>query len=311
MASFLQQAVNKKLAHPPAFLPSNLQLEVIMGSRAYGVNSDTSDYDIYGFAIPPKDVIFPHLAGVIPGFGNQGKPFEQYEQQKIFLNDKEVSFNIYNIVKYFQLCMDNNPNMIDSLFVPENCVLHTTQVGNMVRDNRRMFLSKQCWHKFKGYAFAQMHKMNNKVPTGNRKDSVDKYGFDVKFAYNILRLLDECEQILIDGDIDLQRSKEQMKAIRKGEWSEQNIRDYFQAKLPVLETAYQNSKLPDRPDEGQIKKLLLDCLELHYGDLSNVIVQPDASIIALKQIEDIINKNRSLLWNKNYCQSSEKELMTQ
>jgi hypothetical protein len=75
----------------------------------------------------------------------------------------EYDFAVYGVVKYFQLCMDNNPNMIDSLFVPRNCVLHSTEVGEMIRENRRMFLHKGAWHKFKGYAYAQASKIRNKV----------------------------------------------------------------------------------------------------------------------------------------------------
>ena len=74
----------------------------------------------------------------------------------------------------------------------------------MVRDNRRLFLSKEAWKKFRGYAQAQLKKMNDKQPEGKRKEIVDRYGFDVKFAYHIIRLMDEAEQILLDGDLDLE-----------------------------------------------------------------------------------------------------------
>ena len=67
-------------------------------------------------------------------------------------------FAVYNIVRFFQLCMENNPNMVDALFVPDNMIVHITHVGNMVRDARKMFLHKGAYHKFKGYAFSQLHK---------------------------------------------------------------------------------------------------------------------------------------------------------
>lgn len=69
-------------------------------------------------------------------------------------------------------------NIIDSIFTDQTCVLHTTEIGNMVRDSRKIFLHKGSWHKFKGYSFAQMHKMNLKDATGKRKEIRDKYGFD-------------------------------------------------------------------------------------------------------------------------------------
>jgi len=51
-----------RLLKPPRWLPSNVQYETIMGSVAYGVSSDTSDVDLYGWAIPPKDDVF-HIFG--------------------------------------------------------------------------------------------------------------------------------------------------------------------------------------------------------------------------------------------------------
>jgi predicted nucleotidyltransferase len=152
----------------PAFLSGGVQYEVIMGSMAYGVNTDASDMDIYGFCIPPRDYVFPHLRGEIAGFSTPGPQFEQYQEHHILDSSalgwqgREYDLAIYSIVKYFRLCMENNPNMIDSLFVPQRCVLFSSTVGNMVRENRKLFLHKGAWHKFKGYAFAQMRKLHTK-----------------------------------------------------------------------------------------------------------------------------------------------------
>jgi len=289
------------LISPPSFVPHNIHYETIMGSVAYGVSADTSDMDIYGFCVPPKDMIFPHLAGEILGFGRQINRFEQYQQHHIL--DKSAlagagrtyDITIYSIVKYFQLCMENNPNMIDSLFTPANCVLHITKLGNMVRENRKIFLHKGAWHKFKGYAYSQLHKMTTKDPIGQRKKIIETYGYDVKFAYHVVRLLNEVEQILIEGDIDLQRNREQLKSIRRGEWKESDIREYFAAKEKDLEKLYLESTLPYSPDEAKIKKLLLECLEEHYGNLSDAIITPDKATAALQEIQNILEKVKELL----------------
>ena len=65
--STLQRLTDRGLVRPPRWLPANVQYETIMGSVAYGVSSDTSDVDVYGWAIPPKEDVFPHLRGEIPG----------------------------------------------------------------------------------------------------------------------------------------------------------------------------------------------------------------------------------------------------
>jgi len=194
MTSTVARLESAGLIKPPKFVSSNIQYEVMMGSVAYGVSNDTSDMDIYGFCIPPKDTIFP--PGEIPGFGTQKKRFNQYQKHHVFWEDahggkgQEYDLTIYSIVRYFDLVMRNNPNMIDSLFVPHDCVLHCTQIAQMVREKRRMFLHKGAWHTYKGYSFSQAHKLATKRPTGNRKETVEKYGMDCYLEENTEFLTD-------------------------------------------------------------------------------------------------------------------------
>jgi predicted nucleotidyltransferase len=121
MSSVMQRLTEKGIAHPPKWLPANVHYETMMGSVAYGVSSDTSDMDIYGFCIPPKDEVFPHLRGEIIGFGGHKHRFSNYQEHHLMDPDemggkgRSHDMNIYNIVDYFQLVMQNNPNMIDSV----------------------------------------------------------------------------------------------------------------------------------------------------------------------------------------------------
>jgi len=301
MASTVRTLADKGLIRPPKFVAENTHYETMMGSVAYGVSSDTSDVDVYGFCIPPKEMVFPHLAGDIPGFGRQKKRFDQYQQHHIDVADelggrgRVYDVSIYNIVKYFSLCMENNPNLIDSLFTPQSCVLHITKIGNRVRESRHRFLHKGCWPKFKGYAYSQLHKMAGKNPTGKRRELREEFGYDVKFAYHVVRLLDEAEQILTHGDVDLQRNREHLKAIRRGEVSEEDLRRWASDKEQQLENVYHQSNLPHGPDEPAIKKLLLECLEEHYGSLEGCIVEPDAATQALREVREVLQRYDRLL----------------
>ena len=292
--SLLDTLHKRNLINPPGFLINNVHYEVMMGSVAYGVSTDNSDIDVYGFAIPPKDMIFPHLKGEIFGFGKQINRFEQYQQHHIIDKDsrKNYDLTIYSIIKFFQLCMENNPNMIDSLFVPQRCVVHITKIGNMVREQRKIFLHKGAWFKFKGYSYSQMHKMNikNPEPGSKRYEDIKKYGFDCKFAYHVVRLLNEIEQILIEHDLDLERNREQLKEIRRGEWTQKQIEDYFQKKESELELLYTKSDLQHSPNEKFIKNLLIECLEEYYGSLDKCIVKPDQYQNLVNDIEMLLNK---------------------
>lgn len=285
---------SKGLIKPPPFVLGSTQYLTMTGSVAYGVSSDTSDVDVYGFCIPPKDLVFPHLTGVIPGFGTQIQRFEQFQQHHIKDKDAEKIYDlsIYNIIKFFQLVLENNPNMIDSLFTHQSCVLFSTKIADHVRDNRKIFLHKGCWHKFKGYAYSQLHKMDIKEPDENsvRYESVKKHGYDVKFAYHVVRLLNEAEMILIEHDLDLMRNNEQLKSIRRGEWTMDQIKKYAFDKEKSLEEAYTKSTLRYGPDEESIKKLLLESLEEYYGSLEGAIQTEDHYKGILRQIQKLVEK---------------------
>lgn len=305
-----------------------------MGSYAYGASSDLSDRDIYGFCIPEKSMIFPHLQGEIPGFGIQINRFEQYQQHGIVYQDSEYDLTIYSIVKYFQLVMEGNPNMVDSLFTPQHAIMHCSTVGHMVRERRKIFLHKGYWHKFKGYAYSQLHKIRTKerhdldlvekvvaiekqlnIPKSTKFEDAAKYGpeyldayqkmlqssprlesikcfdYDVKFGYHLVRLMLEIEQILTTQDLILNRDAELLKAIRRGEWTYDRIVQFFELKEKGLEEAYQKSDLPHSPRQAEIRRLLLDCLESHFGNLKDAVEQNSEGQI-LTDIVTVLKK-----WN--------------
>jgi uncharacterized protein len=180
--------------------------------------------------------------------------------------------------------------MIDSLFTPETCVLHCTQVGQLLRDNRKKFLHQGVCDKFKGYAYAQVHKLQTKRPEPGSKRArlVEEHGFDVKFAYHVVRLLNEAEQLLLEGDLDLRRNREQLKSIRRGEWTREQVLDYFEKKRVDLETARTRSPLPPAPDEPAVRDLLLRCLEAHYGSLDGCVAVPGRAEQLLRQVRELI-----------------------
>jgi len=310
MSSVIERLTKQQFIRPPSWLPGNVRFETIMGSQAYGVTTKGSDWDMVGFCVPPKDMVFPHLAGIIQGFGRQIKKFVCYQQHHVRAEGREYDLNCYNIVHFFALCMDNNPNMLDTLFVPRECIVHSSKIAEMVREKRHMFMHKGAWHRYKGYAYGQLHKMKASVqdnvhveehgepqgePQGQRALDTSKYGFDVKFAYHLVRVLGEIEQILAEGDLDLRRNREHLKAIRRGEVSRDDIIKWAADKEHTLEKLYAESKLPWGPDQDAIKQLLLDCLEEHYGTIEGCVVTDKGPILALREIADIIDKNRSMI----------------
>lgn len=297
MLDVLKKLNQEAKIHPPPWLIDNTQYMCMIGSVAYGVTDVGSDVDVYGWCVPKKEMVFPHLAGDIEGFGKQKKRFSQWQEHHVKSLDgnRVYDFSVYSIVKFFSLCMDNNPNMLDALFVPQRCVLHMTPIAGMVRENRRVFLHKGAWPKFKGYAYSQLHKIRTKNPEkgSKRASNVEKFGYDVKFAYHVVRLMLQIEQILVECDLDLERNREVLKAIRRGEWAESDIFEFFKQKEKSLEVAYNSSKLPWGPQENDIKTLLLDCLEHVFGDLSKAVRVVGSAEAALQKISEICARGLS------------------
>ena len=354
MTSVVKHLVKQGLIKPPGFVDGNIQYETVMGSEAYGSATSSSDIDIYGFCIPPQNVLFPHIVGIIPGFDRNVQGFEQYQQHHIMDADahagkgQEYDIQIFNIVKYFRLCLDGNPNMIDSLFTPQDCVRFQTTLAVEVRDNRRLFLSMDIVPKFRGYALSQIGKMVNKkivddvldlehlectyeelqevsideidellrngmslsdIPMETLQEysaimhrvleskraeqiNIGKADYDVKFAMHAIRLLCELEQILETGDIDLRRDAEFYKAVRRGDFTREEIVTWVDHKALHLEEIKSRSLqvIPSKPKEKEVKELLVNCLEQHYGTLGDALILPDRYKSALMDIQDAINK---------------------
>lgn len=163
----LQDLEKRSLINPPTFLACNTHYLCRMGSVAYGVSTDNSDIDIYGVCVPPQAYIFPQ--NYIEGFDDRPLTFNQWQKHGIYDpsanggKGAKYDFAIYNIVNFFSYAMENNPNVLDALFVRREHVIHSTPLWEIVRENRKLFLHKGVTQKMKGYAYSQLSKAKNCV----------------------------------------------------------------------------------------------------------------------------------------------------
>jgi predicted nucleotidyltransferase len=278
----------------PNWLAANTHYLTIMGSEAYGCSQNKSDKDYYGICVPPVGYIFPHTQGLLDGFDSIPR-FEQWQKHHIDVHkdgSKICDFQVFSIVKFFRLAASGNANVLDCIFTPTDCIHHITSIGHLIRDNRKKFLSKRCWHTFRGYAASQYKKLKNKEYQGGRKEIVeaDPEKVDRKFLYHTIRLLLEVEQIVEYGDIDLRRDRELYKAIRSAAITLEEIQQTIERLLNTLDAKFAESKLPNEPDHSNLKELLLKCLETHYGSIDKLIqVNKTLSDEKLERIREIVN----------------------
>lgn len=290
MPSVIKTLSEAGVTAPEKWIADNVVYEVQTGSFSYGMADASSDMDIVAVVMNKKSDFFPNLVGHINGFGDPHKVFTTWQHHHIQHESGEYDITAYGLAKWFSLLAENNPNMVDILFSPLHCVRVNTPVSQHIRTNRELFLHRGCKHKFAGYAYAQLQAIGKKDKEGKRAELIAKYGFDTKSASHVVRLALECEQILSEGTLDLTRHADRLKAIRRGEVTEEEIRSFFAAKERYLDELYEKSVLPMVPDMDKIRNLLLECIELHYGSVAKLVSSESRDRQTMREIRALVEK---------------------
>lgn len=113
------------------------------GSHAYGTNTESSDEDFKGVAIPPKQYFLGYT--------------HRFEQAELKAPDDDAV--IYDIRKFFSLAADCNPNIIEVLHTDPSDHFIVTPIGQMILDHKNDFLSKKIKHTFLGYSVSQLKRI--------------------------------------------------------------------------------------------------------------------------------------------------------
>lgn len=140
-----------------------LIFESVVGSRAYGLDTATSDTDIRGVFVLPKSLFY--ALDYVPQVSNESNDIVYYE-----------------LKRYVELLSKNNPNIMELLNVPDNCVMQKHAVIDLVK--QEIFLSKLCEQTFANYAYTQIQKaygLEKKIV--NPMDEVRKTVLDFCYVY--------------------------------------------------------------------------------------------------------------------------------
>src|SRR5699024_7688689 len=228
-----------------SWLEERMILRMVTGSRSYGTNIEGSDWDFKGVVIPPID----YYLGL--------KTFNEYNTStgKNFQNTSDdVDLVVMHVNKFVSNCVAGSPNTLELLFLREEDYLHKTELGQLLIDNKELFLSKRVKNRFGGYAKSQAKKMlNNK----NRID--DTVGYDTKSFMHSVRLYQVLFDILEDGTFTTYRpNNEFLKELRLGAYTKDEAEQYLEELEAELQTKYEKSVLPSKVDYDKVNKLLID-----------------------------------------------------
>ena len=137
-----------------------LIFKAIVGSQAQGTATPQSDIDYKGIYMQNTDDLISY-------------GYQEYSELS-----KDESY--YEIKRFMDLLIVANPNAIEILFSPEDCIVVTSPEFKLLYENRHKFLTKKCYGTFAGYAKTQItkargldKKMNWDREKTERKDPID------------------------------------------------------------------------------------------------------------------------------------------
>ena len=102
----------------------------------------------------------------------------------------------------------------------------------------------------------------------------------------------QCEQILVEHDLDIERNSEILKSIRRGEWTLTQFDEWFTTKEKNLETVCANSTLREGPDELRLKELLIESLEMHYGTITTGVKRETGVDQLVCELQTVLDRYR-------------------
>ncbi|MFI7127101.1 DNA polymerase beta superfamily protein [Nonomuraea sp. NPDC050153] len=211
-------------------MTDDMILTVVVGSRAYGLETDASDTDRRGVFVAPTAAFWrlekpaTHRDGPLP---------------------EQLS---WEVERFCVLALEANPTVLECLWSPIVEVI--TPAGRRLRELRGAFLSERARQTFVGYADSQFRRLDPAAPKW-------------KQAMHMIRLLLSGLHLVRHGEplVQVGPLRERLLAIRRGEvpWAEV---DAWRAEL-AAQVAAAGSALPERPDRERVEDFLIGVRKEH------------------------------------------------
>lgn len=246
---------------PPGFdwLPDGTALLGEYGSRAHGTDNAESDRDFQAIRVePPRFVTglerFENLRHNTAGSGRSAAD--------------DLDTVVYGLRQWAQVAATGNPNSYVLLHLPK--YEYVNEVGQMLLDNRHLFVSKRAASKYIGYLDSQVQAMlGHRGARVQRPYLVERWGWDVKFGYHAVRVGLQGLELMRRGRLTLPFAGEDLEAlvgIREGRFTRGEVVTMAEGLIVHIRAAAAASRVvPDEPDYGRIHALLHDMYEASWA----------------------------------------------
>jgi hypothetical protein len=203
----------------------------IVGSRAFGLDTDDSDTDRRGIYLPPADLHWS-LYGV-------PEQLENDENQEAY----------WELQKFIVMALKGNPNILECLYTP--LVEYATPLAQELLAMREAFLSRVVYQTYNGYVISQFKRMQADI----RNHGAVKW----KHVMHLIRLLLSGIHVLREGfvPVDAGDHRDRLFAIKRGEMPWDDIEAWRTELHAKFDQAVVASNLPERPDYERANDFLI------------------------------------------------------
>ncbi|MEV6795842.1 nucleotidyltransferase domain-containing protein [Streptomyces sp. NPDC051320] len=215
---------------PEALVRDHTVYACVMGSRAFGLATDSSDTDRRGVFLAPT-----------PSFWRFDKPPTHVEGPA----DEQFS---WELERFCELALRANPNILECLHSP--LVEHIDATGRELLALRDAFLSRAVHRTFTRCALGQRKKLTADV----RQYGAPRW----KHAMHLLRLMAGCRDLLRTGSlvIDVGDDRDRLLAVKRGEVPWPEIERLMGRLADECDEAAARTALPPEPDRARVGDFL-------------------------------------------------------
>lgn len=211
----------------------------VVGSRAYGLDSNESDTDRRGIYLPQAELHWS-LYGV-------PEQLENPQTEEVY----------WEIQKFITLALKANPNILECLYTP--LVEDASPLAQRLLEMRQSFLSTMVYQTYNGYVMSQFKKL--------QADLRNKGAVKWKHVMHLLRLLISGITVLREGyvPVRVEEHRDRLLAIRNGAVSFDEVEAWRVALHREFDQAAERTSLPSKPDYAAANSLLLDARRSMVG----------------------------------------------
>jgi hypothetical protein len=215
------------LISPPGQLAVRL-----LGSRAYGTNIETSDYDWRGICIAP----------ITAYLGLDARPTTYMPQQ----GGQDVQF--WEFRQFMFLASHGNPTALEFLYA-DTLLISATPEWQRILERRHLFLTRRFVKAAKGYAYSMAEKAS---PTS-------------KDLMQALRLAWTLTDLQTTGELRVRRPDDQVSLLLDTRMSLVDEAEIGYVKDEVRMVPHSDAfDLPDEPSVPTVNELMVDILTEHW-----------------------------------------------